>query len=287
MRVGTFLLAGAIALCGASEIAQAADHRVVSFDHGSLDTLDALGLGDQVVGLPKQGLPAYLQEYQANRYTDVGSLKIPDTAAIKALEPTLILVTGRQGEAVEELKDIADVHEANVGEGTYWTAFETKVLDLAEHFDRSQEAERALSDLNDYIAKGRASIDTTGRMLVVTHNDGNFGLRTEPVVYDLLGFSVPKLPESVKTVTRGTRTFTPLTPADIAEIGPDQLLIVDRSNAIGQGDKALNVEALRTSLDAVGGEAISIKYLSPRLWYLSGGGLESVRLQVDEVLKAL
>lgn len=283
MRIGKILLAGAITLYGATGLAQAAEHRVVSFDHGSLDTLDALGLGDQVVGLPKQALPHYLKAYEADAYTDVGGLKTPDVKAITALEPTLILVTGRQGEAVKELKGIADVKEVALGEGNYWNAFEQKVLDLSANFDSQTAAREALDELRAHIDSRKSAVNTGKRLLVVTHNDGNFGLRTEPVVYDLLGFSVPKLPESVESVTRGTRTFTPLTLENIAEIAPDQLLIVDRSEAIGQGDKALDVNALRAGLDEIGGDAISIKYLSPRLWYLSGGGLESVRLQVDEV----
>ena len=49
----------------------------------------------------------------------------------------------------------------------------------------------------------------------------------------------------------------------------------------------LDVDQLRGDLGAAGGGAIDVTVLSPELWYLSGGGLQSVRLQVEEVVDAL
>lgn len=283
MRAKNIVAVGALMLAGTAGIAQAAEQRVVSFDHGSLDTLDALGLGDQVVGVPKQALPAYLQKYQADRFTDVGGLKTPDVAAVAAVAPTLILATGRQGDAVTELEKVSVVREISMGEVDYWQTLSSKVLGLADYFDKAEDGQRALDELKAHIDNRKTALDAGQSLLVVTQNDGNFSLRNEPVVYDLLGFSVPQLPEGVETITRGTRQFTPLTLDNIVATAPDQLLIVDRSEAIGQHDKAVDVDALRAELNARGGESIAINYLSPNLWYLSGAGLESVRLQVDEV----
>ena len=38
--------------------------KVVVFDNGSLDTLDALGVGDKIVGVATDNLPAYLEDYK-------------------------------------------------------------------------------------------------------------------------------------------------------------------------------------------------------------------------------
>lgn len=287
MRVGKILAAGALVLAGNAGLAQAAEQRVISFDHGSLDTLDALGLGDQVVGLPKQALPAYLEHYNTDQYVDAGGLKTPDIEAIKGSAPTLILVTGRQGEAIKTLEEVGIVHNTTLPEGEYWSAVSSNVMALADYFDAADRGEQALNELKAYIDDRKATLDPSETLLVVTYNDGNFGLRTEPVVYDLLGFSVPQLPDDVESHTRGTRVFTPLTLDNILAIDPDQLLIVDRSQAIGQTDKALDLDKLRSDLNAAGGDSIAINYLTPKLWYLSGGGLESVRLQVDEVASGL
>ncbi len=52
-----------------------ADQRIATFDLGSLDTLDALGLNAQVVGVPKASLPDYLEQYAADNVTDIGGLR--------------------------------------------------------------------------------------------------------------------------------------------------------------------------------------------------------------------
>ncbi|MFD2438213.1 substrate-binding domain-containing protein [Modicisalibacter luteus] len=110
-------------------------------------------------------------------------------------------------------------------------------------------------------------------------------LNTHPIVYDVLGLSEPQIPASVPTETRGTRTFTPLSPQAIGEIDPDVILIVDRSAAIG--NEEANVEALRQSLANGAAADADIEVMTPKLWYLSGGGLQSLSLQIDEVRNAL
>lgn len=55
--------------------AASADQRIATFDLGSLDTLDALGVSEQVVGVPKASLPSYLEPYSTDRYTDIGGLQ--------------------------------------------------------------------------------------------------------------------------------------------------------------------------------------------------------------------
>ena len=68
-------------------------------------------------------------------------------------------------------------------------------------------------------------------------------------------------------------------------MAPTHLFVVDRSAAIG--DEPLDAEQLSRDLAAAGGQAIDVTVLTPSLWYLSGGGLQSVRLQVEEIAGAL
>ncbi len=69
----TKVLATSLLLGAVSATAYGAD-RVATFDLGSLDTLDALGLSDQVVGVPKSSLPEYLEQYSADDVNDIGGL---------------------------------------------------------------------------------------------------------------------------------------------------------------------------------------------------------------------
>ena len=175
----------------------ATDERIVSFDYGSLDTLDALNLGQQVVGVPKQGLPDYLSEYGADAYTDVGGLKTPDLDAIRQASPTLILITGRQGEQRDALEAIAPVTQMGVSGEDYLQAFDSNVMTWAERLDVASQAQSALDSLHQKIESARQKTDGTKDVLTVTHNDGNYMLNNHPVIYGVLGVSEPQIPASV------------------------------------------------------------------------------------------
>jgi len=79
--------------------------KVVVFDFGILDTLDELGV--EVAGVPQANVPGYLEKYEDEKYTNVGSLKEPDFEAIHALQPDVIFISARQAELYDQFKEIA------------------------------------------------------------------------------------------------------------------------------------------------------------------------------------
>ncbi|ODC04372.1 hypothetical protein BFW38_13350 [Terasakiispira papahanaumokuakeensis] len=268
--------------------------RIVSYDFGSVDTLHQLGLSGLVVGLPKHGLPQYLEAFKAHSYIDAGGLKSPDLAAVEQLSPSQILITGRQSGQQEALAQIAPVTDVSLPEGDYWTAFSTQVHQLADPLNAKAQATDALANLHQHLDQLKQQVSGQKTVLLVTHNDGHFGLRQSPIISELLGLKSPSLPDDVKSIKRGSRVFTPLTIANITQMAPDVLLVVDRSAAIGQTDQALNLAQLKQQLadqQSQTGQAANtitqVKVLTPKLWYLSGNGLESVRLQAEEVAKAI
>ncbi|MCH4811524.1 ABC transporter substrate-binding protein [Vreelandella neptunia] len=268
-----------------SAASAAADQRIATFDLGSLDTLDALGLSEQVVGVPKASLPNYLEQYAAETYTDIGGLRSPDMEALSGSEPTLILYTGRQGDWEEELGDIAPLLNTSLRGDDYLAAFNANVRELANRLEAESEAEDALEILHNEIETQREALSNAPSTLVVTHNGGNLILNRHPVVHDVLGVAALEMPDSVTSEKRGTRTFTPLSADAIAEINPDMVLVIDRSAAIG--DEPADSDALTQTLSDAGAENAQVVMLTPAIWYLSGGGLQSLALQIDEVAAAL
>lgn len=262
-----------------------AQERFAVFDLGSLDTLHALGASDQVVGLPKQILPAYLASFDTDDYADLGGLRSPDLEALAESEPSLIVYTGRQGEWQEEFEEIAPLFEASLSGNDYLAAFDDNVRALGEHAGLEEEAESALETLHEEIETQREALADAPRTLVVTHNDGSYSLNEHPVIHDVLGVEKQKMPEGVETETFGARSFTRLSPEAIAEIDPQRLLVIDRSAAIGE--TPVDADALRQQLAEAGADDVDVALLSPELWYLSGGGLQSLALQVEEVASAL
>lgn len=238
-----------------------------------------------MVGVPKSSLPGYLEHYAADTYTDIGGLRSPDMEALSDSEPTLILYTGRQGDWEDELGDIAPLLNTSLQGDDYLAVFDANVRELASRLDAASEAEEALEILHAAIETQREALSNAPSTLVVTHNGGNLMLNQHPVVHDVLDVAALEMPDSVTSETRGTRTFTPLSADAIAEINPDIVLVIDRSAAIG--DEPADAYALTQTLSDAGAEKAQVVMLTPALWYLSGGGLHSLALQVEEVAAAL
>ena len=93
--------------------------KVVVFDFGTLDTLDALGV--EVAGLPREGtVPSYLEKYNTDKYENVGSLKEPDFEKINELQPDLIIISARQQDLYKEFQEIAPTIYLGVDTTSIW-----------------------------------------------------------------------------------------------------------------------------------------------------------------------
>lgn len=128
--------------------------RVVIFDYGILDALDTLGI--DIVGLPKQSLPGYLDKYKDEKYIDVGSLKEPNFEKIYEAEPDLVIIAGRQAELYDEFEKIAPTVYLNLDGGDFMNSFKNnmevlgQIFDkediLAEHIDKIEERIKELNE---------------------------------------------------------------------------------------------------------------------------------------------
>ncbi|MGO3407230.1 ABC transporter substrate-binding protein [Marinomonas sp.] len=285
MKVKNIVVSSALIL--ASQMAMAAQaERIVSFDYGSLDTLTELGLSSQIVAVPKQTLPNYLAEYNADKYTDVGNAKDIDIKAAGSANPTLIMISGRQKSHEEELKKIAKVEDVSFDNKDYWKNFTAQVEHIGKQFGVEDKAQAAIADLHTNIDKLKAKVGPNKHFVLVLHNNGHLIMGNYPVVDQVMGLQPSPIPAGVETKKRGNRSFTPLTPANIVTMNPDVLYIVDRSAAINKPEEALDLAAFKQTLAKLGGGDIKVSNLNPGLWYIAGNGLESVYLQAKEVASA-
>ncbi|HLV77967.1 MAG TPA: ABC transporter substrate-binding protein [Marinobacter sp.] len=272
-----------VTLAGCASTTGPTGPTVISYDHGALDTLLELGLEERVLAIPHQGLPDYLSEL-GSRLPDAGSLKVPDLEVLEKLQPELVLMTGRQGDAVDDVRKLARVMQVGVTGDSFRDAVSAGVLELAEVYGLQKAATEELAELWQHVDARQAQVADAGTVTVVTHNDGNLSLRQEAVVYELLNLAPETVPASVQPVVRGERTFYPVDADTLVAMAPETLLVVDRSAAIG--GEPLEPDTLESAFRKAGA-ATRVVVLDPGLWYLSGGGLQSVRLQVDEVVNAV
>jgi iron complex transport system substrate-binding protein len=257
--------------------------RVISFDYGSYDSLIALGLADRVLAIPGK-TPPYLVG-TAPPVLSVGGMKTPDLAALSALKPELILISARQAQNREALQAIAPTLDMSLTGPDYQADLKRNIRWLGELFEKSAEAERALAGVLEKAEQARQTITASGRStLVLIHNDGRFVPTEQPLIYSLLKAkrALPEPPAQQAGVPH--RRPSPLSATDINAIDAQVIFVIDRSAAIGQTPLDLNQLDNAPWNATPAGQGKRIRYLDPHLWYLSGGGLQSLELQIEEAL---
>lgn len=260
--------------------------KIVVFNFGMLDTLDKLGLGDRVAGLPKQSLPSYLKQYNDKKYESVGGLKEPDFEKIAELEPDLIIIEGRQADQYDEFKKIAPTIDIELDQKNYMDSFKENTEIIGKIFGKEGAVKQELSKIDSQVEKvSKLAKEKGGKGLVVLTSDkqisaygsgSRFGL-----VHDVLG--VLPADKQIKASLHGQSVSSEY----ISEKNPDYLFVIDRSAAIGEKGTAKEVienEIVKSTNAYKNGH---ITYLDPGYWYLSGGGLESVSEMVKEIEKGL
>ncbi|OLO40691.1 ABC transporter [Alkalihalophilus pseudofirmus] len=259
--------------------------KVVVFDFGVLDSLDKLGV--EVTGVPQVNIPPYLSKYEDGEYENVGSLKELDFEKIAEINPDLIIISGRQQEAYEELSKIAPTLYMALDTSNYMESFEENMTRLGLIFGIEQEVEAELTVIKDAIAELHEKVTATdSNGLVVLANQGNisaYGAGSRfGIIHDEFGLT--PVDENIDVSTHGMNVSFEY----IVEQDPDYLLVVDRDQVVAEEAAAQqtieNVLVQSTKAYQNG----NIIYLDPNYWYLSGGGLVSVSEMVkaiDEVIQ--
>lgn len=257
--------------------------KVVVFDNGSLDTLDALGVGDHVVGAATQNLPAYLSSYK--EVESAGGIKEPDLEKINQMKPDLIIISGRQSDFQEELSKIAPTLFLSVDTEKPWESIQQNVLTLGEIFDKESGAKKQIKELSTEIKKtaDKAS-DLDKKALVVLVNEGQLSAYGSGsrfgFVHDVFGF--PQADNEIEPSTHGQSVSFEY----VLEKNPDLLFVIDRTKAIGGDDSQNNLAENELIAQTNAGKNGKIISLQPDVWYLSGGGLESMKLMLEDVNQA-
>lgn len=256
--------------------------KVVVFDMGALDTLDKLGV--EVAGVPQQNLPEYLKKYEGTT-ENVGGLKEPDFEKISQLEPDLIIISGRQSEAYEDLSEIAPTIFMGVDTAKYMESFKENVTTIGEIFGKEEEAKAELKKVDEKISEVKEKAPKDKKGLIVLSNGGKvsaYGPASRfGIIHDVFG--VPAVDENLEVSTHGQSISFEY----IVEKDPDYLFVIDRDAVAGDGAAA----KATVENDLVKGTKAykegNIVYLDPAYWYLSGGGLESVSAMAEEIEKGL
>lgn len=260
--------------------------KVVVFDFGILDTLDQLGV-ESVAGVAQGNIPTYLEQYEdTEKYENIGTLKEADFEAIHAMDPDLIIISGRQAEMYNEFSDIAPTIHLGVDTTDYMNSFTTNMETVGEIFGKQAEVEEELAAINEQIEgikEKTASSDEKG--LIVLANEGKvsaYGAASRfGIIHDVFG--VKQADEGIEASTHGQS----ITYEYILDTNPDMMFVVDRNAAVGNDASAKDSLENELVQKTNAYQNDKIIYLDPDYWYLSGGGLQSVSEMVNAIESAL
>lgn len=271
--------------------------KIVVLDYGVADSLRALGKEDTIVGMPKDSLPTYLKDLKDKKeIANVGNLREVNLETVAELEPDLIILSSRTQDQQAEFEKIAPAIYFETSTSDYLNSVKTNATELAKLFgdEAVKEAESKLADIDTLVQTAQdKNKDTQLTTLTVLLNEGSMaGIAPDgrySFIYKTLGFQPTdlKLEENTQG-NQGRSHGSSLSLESVSQINPDIIFVVDRTLAIG-GDDTQNSDILNNALiqETNAGKNKKIITLTPDLWYLSGGGLESTKLMFEEVVARL
>lgn len=257
--------------------------RIVVFNLAALDMLDKLGLEKYVVGFPKGVVPEYLQKFKDDEgIANTGSLKEPNFQIVNELKPDLILIGARQQADYEEFSKIAPslLHHAD---------YEDYVGSISENLNRLGkifQMENKTRELNEAMLQNLSKHklpegENPPRGLIVMFNNGKFSAYGKASRFGFIHdyFGVAPVSENLDVSTHGNSISSEY----IQEQNPEILYVIDRNAAIGEDeiDKSSIENPLVRQTKAYKNNKII--YLDPEIWYLAGGGLNSIKIMAGEI----
>lgn len=260
--------------------------RVVLFDFGALDTIDALGAAP-ALALPKSNIPPFLAKYKGDAYTDAGDFYAKDLEKINNFKPDLIILGARQQKVYDEMKKIAPtIVMGSIDSAKYMEDLSRNNLMIGEIFGKKAEAQAALAKISARIAEVRAVGEKNdSKALIVLTNDGNisaFGAGSRfGLIHNVLGLKPvdPALNVGIHGAKIGFEYFE--------EKNPDMIFVVDRTVVVGGTHKAattLDNALVQATKAAKNGKIV---FLDPTTWYATGNGLQSSAMMIEEIAAVL
>jgi iron complex transport system substrate-binding protein len=257
--------------------------KVVVFDLGILETLDALDI--KVAAVPKSSLPTHLSKYKNEDIVDAGTLFEPNFEKLYELAPDLIIISARQASVYDKLDDIAPTIYLQINNTDFINGFKENLEVLSLIFTKQNNFKEFIEEVEKDIEKlheTASQSDLKGLFIMVdvdTISVYGKGSRFDVVYND---FGVKVVDENIEASTHGqTINFEYL-----LEKNPDIIFVLDKgfvTEGKGTAFELLNNEIVNKTSAAKNGKII---YLTPYSWYITTGGLDSIKTMISEVASA-
>lgn len=258
--------------------------KAVVMDFGMLDTIQKLGI-EVELALPANNLPSYLASYEETSL-NIGGLKEYDMEKIHGFQPDIIILGARQQADYDSFAEIAPTIVLSADNSRYLDSAIENIHTLGKVFSKDAQVDEELAEFNAKLEELKEITAGDGmKSLILLTNEGNLSVYGPGsrfgIIHDAFGF--PPVDDSIEASTHGQEVNYEY----ISKFNPDFIFVIDRTAAIGgdvKADKTLDNDLVNATTAA---QNDHIVLLNPDVWYLSGGGLESLNLMIDEVLAAV
>lgn len=273
-------------LLGSTEV-PSNPQRIAVLDLAALDMIDAMELGDRVVGVPKSSSVSYLTAYTENEdIEDFGSVKEVNMEALMASEPDVIFIGTRLEEQYEEISKIAPVICLGIDyEKGYMESFASNLSSFSSIFGLGEKAEEISSGYADRLAKIAEAADSRSAVVGVVSSSSLSTLGNTSrcaIIGTQMGFE--NIAKDVDSTHGNSSSFELL-----VDLDPEYMFILDR-------DTAINSEGAKTAVEVMDNELVqqtqaykndNIVYLTPDVWYLAEGGITATDTMLRDIENAV
>lgn len=259
--------------------------RIAILDMASLDILNALGVGNRVVGTASTSLD-YLQDYINDDIANLGTIKEADLEAVMSCEPDVIFIGGRLSSSYDALSEIAPVvYLATDTELGVVESVRKNAATIASMFGLEDQVDELMAGFDSRIqalaefAEGKNAIVglCTSGSFNVLGNDGRCSIIGREIGFENIGVDA-----NIDTSTHGNEASFEF----IVEKNPDYIFVMDRDAAIGTDGAQLAQEIMENEL-VMGTAAYqngNIVYLAhPAVWYTAEGGITALDLMLQDL----
>ena len=271
--------------------------RIAILDMPALDIVDALGLGNRVVGSAKvtiEYLADYNPEDSKGAIENLGTIKTADLEKVAASEPDIIFIGGRLASVYGDLESIAPVvylgvdYEKGVVESTKENA-----MTIASIFGKEAEVDAMFSEFQPRI-EALHEILNNKEVLLGMYNSNALGLMDTQSQLNIIAkeLGANNLGESVGESEK-TSHGEEASWETILTLNPEYMFILDRSTATEAADEGLMgvrevVENdLIKELDVYKEGKIIYFIEHANVWYTSTGGVQALDTMLTDLEKAL
>ena len=271
--------------------------RIAVLDMPALDVLDALELGDRVVGSAKVTID-YLKEYNPDdsngEIVNLGTVKTADFEKVAACEPDVIFIGGRLASSYADLEAIAPVvylgvdYEKGVVESTKGNA-----KTIASMFGKEADVDDMFADIQPRIEALNTILGGKDALLGM-YNANALGLMGTASQLNIIAneLGANNLSETVgeeEKASHGEEASW----ETIITLDPEYMFILDRSTATGAADEGVMGvrEVIENDLIKelnVYKEGKIVYFIEhANVWYTATGGIQALDTMLSDLESAL